>query len=241
MTLQNGVGTDTNFGSINIVCGGGIYNYGCTAMITDCIISSNEGGTWGGGIINHCSIATITGSTISSNNAIMGGGIYNTVGSTATITGSTISSNTAGFGGGIYNDGYMEGGSGLPCLGTVEVNNSIISSNIANGGGGIYNNGYLLVDGATKIELNKAIGDPSNLAYGYGNGYGGGILAGDYESGAVHFGGQAEVTSNYAKYPDTDTETSWDQGWGVYRFAGSIIYDPSSWNPAIQVHDNFKL
>ncbi len=86
--------------------GGGIYNYGALPYISNCTLTSNKAQTWGGGIYNTAySSPTIINCLIVNNNAVTtGGGVYNySPGSNPTITNCTIANNSAVNCGGIRN------------------------------------------------------------------------------------------------------------------------------------------
>src|SRR5207249_2742209 len=88
--------------------GGGIYNFGGAATITNSTLSGNSGGSGGGiftvGITVHSATLQIPSfpTRRSSDLAGSGSGIYN-FGGAATITNSTLSGNSGGSGGGIFN------------------------------------------------------------------------------------------------------------------------------------------
>ena len=95
--------------------GGGVYIYGATAIISNCVVYSNTASTAssgsGGGLFLHGSDATLSGNTVVSNTASTasyanGGGLF-LYGSGATLSGNTVQGNTAsaagwGYGGGLY-------------------------------------------------------------------------------------------------------------------------------------------
>jgi hypothetical protein len=132
--------------------GAGLYNR-ATLMVTNCTLSSNNGG----GIYNANGALTVTNGTLSNNN---GDGIYNANGvltvtnstlsgngtgiinesGTVTVSNSTLSRNSAGYGG---------NGGGINNWGTLTVTNSTLSGNSATYGGGIYNRGTLTVSNST--------------------------------------------------------------------------------------------
>jgi hypothetical protein len=79
--------------------GGGVANYG-TATLDDCTISGNSAGTSGGGVLNG-STATLDDCTIFGNSAgTSGGGVQN--GGTATLTGTIVAGNTSGTGSDVH-------------------------------------------------------------------------------------------------------------------------------------------
>jgi len=81
--------------------GGGLYNNGGTATLTNCTVSGNSASNGGG--LWSCGTAMLTNCTVSGNSAsgYFGGGLYNH--GTATLTNCTVSGNSAGFVGGLYN------------------------------------------------------------------------------------------------------------------------------------------
>lgn len=113
-----------------VLHGGGIYNYGGTLTLADCVISDNTSGSDGGGISND-GILNMTNVIITNNSANnIGGGVHNK--GTLTINGGAIRDNSAvtyGFGGGIANEGI------------VSINSTTLDGNSAAFGGGIHNQG----------------------------------------------------------------------------------------------------
>jgi len=128
LTIANGNNRNGN--------GGGIYNGGGTATVSNSTFSGNSAGGGGGAIYNYPGTVTVTNSTFSDNNAGDGGGILNAGDGSLTVSNSTFSGNSASDGGGIWNyDG-----------GNLTVTNSTFSGNSAVGGGGaIYNDWALTV------------------------------------------------------------------------------------------------
>jgi hypothetical protein len=150
--------------------GGGIFNVGIIAGISNSTITNNQTAGFGAGINNQGEAHHIFNSTISTNYACIsveggicpeeaatgrGGGIYND--STATvlqIINSTISGNHALEGGGAFNDSVgvvARINDNIPTVTTgVHFYNTTISNNTAyEGGGGIYN-----------TDLSSAEGNP---------------------------------------------------------------------------------
>ncbi|MGI8786954.1 MAG: choice-of-anchor Q domain-containing protein [Pyrinomonadaceae bacterium] len=163
--------------------GGGLWNEGATATLTNCTFTGNEATTDAGGIYNTGSAGTMTisNSVITVNSAVSnGGGIRN--GGTLTIIESTVGSNSSNVmgstlansnGGGIYNVGFLT------------VIRSTVSGNITAGnGGGIHNSAV----SAVKI-INSTIS--SNSAF---QGTGGGV----YDIGAGTTVTNATIASNVA-------------------------------------------
>ncbi|NDP41336.1 MAG: hypothetical protein GZ089_01240 [Aromatoleum sp.] len=143
LTIANGSATGDS--------GGGIRNFGTTA-ITNTTFSGNSATSGFGGGINNASgsTLTITNSTFSGNiaNSGFGGGISNASGNTLTITNTTFSGNSAnfGFGAGIYTNG-----------GALTITNTTFSGNSANLGlgAGIYNNTLAAVTLRNTIVANS--------------------------------------------------------------------------------------
>jgi hypothetical protein len=154
--------------------GGGIYNTGGTATLTNVTVSGGTANDSGGGIYNAGGTMTLTNSTVSDSSAVQsGGGVYNS--GTMTLNISIVSGNSAGSsGGGISNTGTMtlnsgivnggnnaHSGGGISSTGSLTLNSSTVSGNWGTNGGGIYS------DGTTTLT-NSTIG--GNLAS-----YGGGL------------------------------------------------------------------
>ncbi|MHC4422773.1 MAG: right-handed parallel beta-helix repeat-containing protein, partial [Planctomycetota bacterium] len=112
-------------------CGGGMYNYGSSPTVANCIFDNNFKG-FGGGMYNTYSNPTVTDCTFSGNRANYGGGMYNRY-SNPTVSNCTFSGNLSGWdgGGGIYNWGSSP-----------TVTDCTFRANRAsaeNGGGGMFN------------------------------------------------------------------------------------------------------
>jgi len=111
--------------------GGGIASGGVTLMVTGSTFTGNSA-TYGGGGITATSTLTVMNSTFSGNSADGGGGIHHG-GDAATVTNSTFSNNSATVGGGIFT-------SGIFATKWLTVANSTFSGNSATyTGGGIHN------------------------------------------------------------------------------------------------------
>jgi hypothetical protein len=153
VVFYSGEGPTSVLAGLTITGGNtGIYCYGASPTITNCIVTDNFANSYGGGIrCQNYSYPTIRNCTISSNSAIAGGGIYSgqpvppppPPGSApyatsviemfaptyCIITNCVITGNTAQRGGGMYNSGTS------PVL-----TNCTFSSNTASVAvGGLYN------------------------------------------------------------------------------------------------------
>ena len=129
-------GVTANFSSLTITGGstanngGGLYNDGGSATLTDCTVSGNSATGSGGGVNVNGGTATLTDCTISGNTSGKGsryggyGGGLSNRGGNVTLTNCTISGNTV-------EDG--SGGGGLATLtgGTTTLTNCTISGNSA--------------------------------------------------------------------------------------------------------------
>ena len=156
-TIENGGGTEI---SPSVFYGGGIYIYGSSAEIKNCVIIDNDlsanigsgGGVYVGGasdvVISDCNIG-ISGSP---NTADYGGGIYLQAAGSLEIIDTYVSYNTTtsgsqNTGGGIWSQGYLT------------ITDSHITHNVSNaatrGGGGIYSTGKVIITG-TDISYNDA-------------------------------------------------------------------------------------
>jgi hypothetical protein len=183
--------------SQNVSYGGGIVNYGGTAIVTRCALTGNSA-SQGGGIYSNrapgTGSLTVSASTISGNSTIGAGGGIEVAGSAASITDCTISGNSASTdGGGIeffYNSTLSQfaatltrctvsnntvqsslgygGGLSLPRKGLVTVSDSTIAANAASKGAGIYVVAVNLLSGATLALLNSTVA--GNQASGAGGG-----------------------------------------------------------------------
>jgi CSLREA domain-containing protein len=152
--------------------GGGVYNAGILA-VTDSTFSGNSANDTGGGLFNAGSSATVSNSVISGNTATnYGGGIYNGTSATVSITGSSISGNSVSLsGGGFLNNGAASiadstiadntaqdrGGAIFNgSFGNLLVTGSVVSGNTAaTKGGGVANYGALNVTAST-LDANTA-------------------------------------------------------------------------------------
>lgn len=117
---------DSNFATSGSAEGGGIYNTGGSARISNCSFNGNTAAL-GGGLIAFSGNVTVSGSTFAENTASEeGGGIFSEA--AVTITNSTISGNHAGdYGGGIFSDN------------TLSISGSTLNSNSAILGGAVLN------------------------------------------------------------------------------------------------------
>jgi hypothetical protein len=110
--------------------GGGMYNYGGSPTIRNCIFSNNTAYDGGGGVYNEGSNATIIDTTFLGNATTRsGGGLYNDKGSNSTLTRVTFRNNTAGSAGGGMHNGTMSN----PILTDV-----LFDGNSASVGGGMW-------------------------------------------------------------------------------------------------------
>jgi predicted outer membrane repeat protein len=98
-------------GNTSIVAGGGVHNFYCDSILTDCVFEDNStvpGASGGGGICNDRSLTTLTGCTFSGNSTSngAGGGLYNREISDANVVDCVFTGNSAYYhGGGMYNRG----------------------------------------------------------------------------------------------------------------------------------------
>ena len=129
--------------------GGGVYSYGGTVSLTDCIVSGNSAYE-GGGIYISQGTLTLNDVTITNNTAKnnQGAGLFNSVG-TATLINCAISGNS---GGGVENqyatasltDCTLTGNTGgglLDFYSSATLDDCTISGNTAQFGAGIFNQG----------------------------------------------------------------------------------------------------
>jgi hypothetical protein len=209
--------------------GGGVRNDQSTLTIHNCTVFGNFDDTTGGGggIANYgaSAILTISNSTVNANRTAggNGGGIWNNVGR-VTIINSIVSQNLApsfplADGGGIWNNGMMEIskstittnhagllGGGILNSGTLTVTDSTVVDNLAGTnaqgsgrGGGIHSSGTLQIINST-ISGNRASGKNSGL--------GGGL----YNNG----GATLEITDS-----TLSGNTAVEKGGGIYNFPGN--------------------
>jgi hypothetical protein len=151
--------------------GGGLTNYGTTAL-TNCTVSGSSAG-FGGGVFNYSGSLNLTNCTLSGNLATFGGGGVAAFGygGTAALTNCTLSGNSAGYGGGLYTrsggaaaltDCTVSGNSGFAFQqvgglysgfnGTITLGNTIVAGNtpsdVGTFFGGFISQGHNLI-GAT--------------------------------------------------------------------------------------------
>ena len=158
LTVINSMVSDNS----GVLRGGGIYNHnGGLLLVRNSTVIENTS-EQGGGIYNLGGIATVTNTFVNGNatTAYDGGGIHNTDGGTFYLNNSKIIGNLGRHAGGIYTDGtlimnnttvsgntaYTFDGGGIfsngddGTLGTTTLTNSTISGNSAeDNGGGLYN------------------------------------------------------------------------------------------------------
>lgn len=203
--------------------GGGIFNVGSTASISNSEVSYNTSTDGnGGGIYNAVNInpdpdvpstMTISDSIISNNQAINGGlfdpdggGIYNWE-STLTISNTTIDDNTAADdAGGLLNED-----------GTVTINGGTISGNSAGGdGGGIYNVTRFGFGTQTTSTALSGVTMHNNTAGGNG---------GAIYNEVIIFGKSAVVTMINSRIGDVGNPNIATLGGGIYN---SSVSDASA-------------
>jgi hypothetical protein len=168
--------------------GGGLYNRGGTATLTNCYVTDNAATVDGGGlanatggtlILNGCTVgmnsvpgggggglwnagnATLTDCGFALNQADSGGGLYNDSHGVLSLTSVNVSSNTAVEGAGLYNR-----------IGKTTLTNCTVSNNQAGPvGGGLYNTnpGILSLTGCT-VSDNSTVGYSVNIGGSGGGG-----------------------------------------------------------------------
>jgi hypothetical protein len=109
-------------GGGNVRRGGGLYNDGGTATLTNCTVSGNSASgirSGGGGVFGLLGTTTLTDCTVSGNSAFEGGGVL-VVESTTTLTDCTVSDNSASIGAGLFTS-----------LSTTTLTNCTVSGNSA--------------------------------------------------------------------------------------------------------------
>lgn len=162
--------------------GGGLFNYGGSATLSDVRIAGNKA-ELGGGLLNAYGIASLVRCTIEGNSAAQfGGGIFN--GATARLSVDTLylkdNDVGTGRGGGIYSAGFTyvqrstfsgnssgENGGAVYQFGDVTVlTNSTLSGNRADfGGSAVYvNSGAMLITNATFANNSGGFGALFSLA-----------------------------------------------------------------------------
>ena len=110
--------------------GGGMYNYGSSPTISNCMFSGNTAVSYGGGMYSYNSSPIVTNCAFSENSAGTGGGMVNTGGNPTVTDCSFYDNASAGHGGGMQNEGSNP-----------NVTNCIFSGNSASAhGGGMMNN-----------------------------------------------------------------------------------------------------
>ena len=142
-------------GGGNYSLGGGMYNYQCTAMVTNCVFSENQSNHRGGGIYNNRINSMISNCTFINNLSVYGGGMT-TAGGEITVLNCTFKNNFAwGYAGGLLgsectlmnilncsfigNTSDNQGGAMLTYYTNLRLTNCTLSGNHASTyGGGIY-------------------------------------------------------------------------------------------------------
>lgn len=149
--------------------GGGVFNAGTLATISNSVFNGNTARLSGGGVYNPDNAMTIVNTTVSDNSAHGGGGVFN--GGTLTLSNSTISGNTAVNAGGvynykntltIYNSIIANSVSGVECHradGTVNVEHSVIEGGLTCVNG--TNNNNLTSDPALNVDLTLSASSPA--------------------------------------------------------------------------------
>ncbi len=107
--------------------GGGMFNYGASPTVANCVFLNNSANFAGGGMFNNNANPTVTNCHFSGNSAGQGGGIFSGA-SAPTVTNCSFTGNLANTGGGMCNDqtGPL-------------ITNCTFFGNSATAGGGIYN------------------------------------------------------------------------------------------------------
>ena len=157
--------------------GGGIGNYGHTAVISSSVLDNVAYGE-GGGIMNVGGRLFVINSTIRGNSTFASGGAINSccVDATVSVLNSAIVANrSARHAGGIGiatggsasivnttisgNVSESDGGGGLDIYGTLHLTNSTVVSNVALAGGGLHNGGGAVTVANTILAYNAPGGD----------------------------------------------------------------------------------
>ncbi len=84
--------------------GGGMFTFGSSPTVTNCIFTGNAA-DFGGGMYMDLGSPMVSHCTFSGNEALSGGGMEHSSFASSTVTNCTFSENSAGFGGGIRNSG----------------------------------------------------------------------------------------------------------------------------------------
>jgi hypothetical protein len=187
LAVNNSVIADNSEGS-----GGGIFNDGCAASVTNTTFSHNltsGTGLQGGGIYTAGPL-TVTNSSFSTNGAFDGGGVYVSATAVATLSRVSLLANTGAYGAGLENSGALT------------VTDSLISGNTAgNDGGGIWN-----LNGTVVMRRTTVRGNSGSQGGGI-NSYGSSVTltdvnvvdntatSGDGGGGIYHGGGTLFVTN----------------------------------------------
>jgi len=127
--------------------GGGMFNIGSRATVTNCTFSGNAAIGDGGAVYNAGSSPTVTNCTFNGNRGYYGGGMYNGA-SSPTLTNCTFAGNSAGGGGG----GGMCNNSSSPTL----TNCTFINNLALYDGGGMWDVGSNLTMTNCRFSDNSA-------------------------------------------------------------------------------------
>ena len=141
----------------NAVEGGGMFNFGSSPTVIDCIFTGNNAGDRGGGMYNRQGSPAIIGTTFVQNSAVaMGGGMFNTEAS-PTISDSRFTNNSSNKGAGMrnyvdshptvtnstfsYNDAGEEGGGmdNRKNSNPLVISCTFLGNTAGSGGGGMHN------------------------------------------------------------------------------------------------------
>ena len=220
--------------------GGGAYSYGNIVLGTGCQFNNNQCAESDGGglVMDEGAVVYFKDSQFNSNKSAQGAGIYNDA--RLTLENCLIQNNQA-IGGYTYTDvpPYKEPtkgrGGGIYVYGSLMMKGKcIVSGNVVKGdGGGICCQPYLTVT----LQNNVVVSDNTADSYSPSDGRGGGVYI---DAGSMILNGtNVFIQYNKAKLPTS--QSSWNNGYGVYAASSKLVTISGGFDPTKQVIGNTKI